>query len=245
VNEELLTLAAELAEMVRLAEDDDVAGVLRRFVTRATRSIPGCDGAAVLTHSDSGLEVAASAAHVEMNMLDPGPVVEALAYREPRRLDDTATDQRWPAFTARLAEQGYRTCLALPLGTPGEPSAVLALFSKKPDQFAEASFDLVLLFALNAGAAFDNVALYDDSRKLVNQLRDALRTRSLIGTAQGLLMHRNEIDTEQAFVALRTASQHNNIKLRDVAAQLVTAHEGGQLEAMLAKLGLAGRQVPS
>lgn len=239
VNAELLTLAAELTEMVRMADDDDVSGVLERFVARAVRSIPGCDEAAILTHSTGGLEIAVSSSEVRFGMLESGPVVEALSYREPRRLDDTATDQRWPAFTARLAEQGYRSCLALPLTTFSDPSAVLVLYSNKPDQFAESTLDLVLLFAIHTGVAFDNVTLYEDSRKVIDQLRAALRTRTLIGSAQGLLMHRNNYDTERAFAALKTASQHNNLKLRDVAAQLVTAQESGELEPIIERLGLS------
>lgn len=43
-----------------------------------------------------------------------------------------------------------------------------------------------------------------------------------------------------AFAALRTASQNNNIKLRDLAAQLVNAHERDELDAVADKLGLAG-----
>lgn len=244
MNAELRTLAAELTEIMRLLDDDDVTAVLKRFVDRAVRAIPGCDQAAIVTRANGGLEIVASARDVRPSLLESGPVVEAMAFREPRRLDDTATDQRWPAFAAQISEQGYRSCLALPLGTLSDPSAVLALYSTKPDQFAEASFDLVLLFAMNAGVAFDNAALYHDSRKLIDQLRFALRTRALIGNAQGLLMHRNGYDTESAFRALRTASQHNNIKLRDIATRLVTAHESNDLESTLGELGLSEQEVP-
>jgi GAF domain-containing protein len=244
MNAELLTLAAELAEVMRLVDDDDVTGVLKRFVDRAVLAIPGCDEAAIVTRADGAVDVVASAKDVRGSLLDDGPVVETLAFREPRRLDDTATDQRWPAFTAKLAEQGYRSCLALPLTANSDPSAVLALYSTSPDQFIEASFDLVLLFAMNAGVAFDNANLYHDSRKLIEQLRGALQTRSMIGSAQGILMHRNGYDAERAFAELRTASQHNNVKLRDLAARLIAAHEGGMLESALDEVGLSGQEVP-
>jgi AmiR/NasT family two-component response regulator len=51
-------------------------------------------------------------------------------------------------------------------------------------------------------------------------------------------MHRNGLDAERAFTALRTASQHTNVKLRELAGQLVTAHEQGELDTMLQKFGL-------
>jgi GAF domain-containing protein len=240
VNDELLTLAAELAEVMRLADDDDIPGILQRFVTRAARTIPGCDQAAIIIRAQGAVETLASSLRSGPELHQPGPVIEALMFCEPRRLDDTGTDQRWPAFSAELAARGYRSCLALPLVTRSDPAAVLVLYSAEPERFSDTSYDLVLLFAIHAGVAFDNAALYHDSRQLIDQLRTALRTRSLIGSAQGLLMHRNKFDTEAAFAALRTASQNNNIKLRDLAGQLVAAHERDELDTLAKQLGLAG-----
>jgi GAF domain-containing protein len=241
VNAELLTMAADLAEVVRLVDDDDVVGVLHRIVTRGVRTIPGCDQAMIVTRSVGQVEVIASARDDKPDVRQDGPIIEALAFREPRRLSDTAHDQRWPAFSAALAEQGYRSCLVLPLPSRSDPTAVLAMYSTQPEQFAELSTDLVLLFALHTGVAFDNIALYQDSRQLIEQLQNALRTRALIGSAQGILMHRNSQDTAAAFDALRMASQNRNVKLRDLAAQVVSAQESGDLEAALETLGLAAR----
>ncbi len=59
----------------------------------------------------------------------------------------------------------------------------------------------------------------------VEQLRQALASRGTIGQAQGILMERERITAGQAFDILRTASQHLNIKLRDVAERLVDTGE--------------------
>jgi GAF domain-containing protein len=238
VDDELLTLSAELAHVMRLVEDDDVAGTLHRFVTRATRAIPGCDQAAIVIRAKGGVEVIASSWEKHPSVPQPGPVIEALTFHEPRLLGDIATDQRWPAYSAELAAHGLRCCLALPLVTHSDQAAILVLYSATPNQFSDTTFDLVLLFALHAGVAFDNASLYHDSRKLIDQLRSALHTRALIGSAQGLLMHRNNYDTDRAFTALRTASQNNNIKLRELAALLVEAHERDELTPALNKYGL-------
>ena len=238
MNDELLTLSAELANVMRLVEDDDVGATLQRFVTRAARAIPGCDQAAIITRVEGAVEILASSNESHPAARQAGPIIEALTFHEPRRLDDTATDQRWPAFAADLAEHGYRSCLALPLATRTDPAAALVLYSATPERFSDTTYDLVLLFALHTGVAFDNAALYHDSRKLIDQLHTALRTRTVIGSAQGLLMHRHNVDTERAFTALRTASQHNNVKLRDLAAQLIDSHERDELDATLDKFGL-------
>lgn len=240
MNEELLTLAAELTRVMRMAEDDDVVGILQRFVSRAARTIPGCAQAAIITRADGAVETLASSMDLDPTESQPGPIIEALMFREPRLLDDTADDPRWPAFAAEIAGRGYRSCLALPLVSRADPAAVLVLYSATPGQFSDTSYDLVLLFALHAGVAFDNASIYHDCRKLIDHLRTALRTRAVIGSAQGLLMHRNSYGTEDAFTALRTASQNTNVKLRDLAAQLVDAHERSELDAVLDKFGLTG-----
>ncbi|SNT42293.1 ATP-binding protein [Rhodococcoides kyotonense] len=52
-------------------------------------------------------------------------------------------------------------------------------------------------------------------------LKEALRTRSTIGTAIGLLMAADNCDADAAFKKLTTFSQHSNRKARDVAAEIV------------------------
>ena len=52
-----------------------------------------------------------------------------------------------------------------------------------------------------------------------------MTTRQLIGEATGILMARQNITQQDAFDMLRRASQRLNIKLREVAEQIVSAHE--------------------
>lgn len=57
------------------------------------------------------------------------------------------------------------------------------------------------------------------------QLEDALASRDVIGQAKGLLMARQDITSDQAFDALRRASQRLNVKLRDVADDMVATND--------------------
>jgi AmiR/NasT family two-component response regulator len=50
-------------------------------------------------------------------------------------------------------------------------------------------------------------------------------TREIIGEAKGILMERERITSDQAFDVLRRASQHLNLKLRDIAQSLVDTGE--------------------
>lgn len=55
----------------------------------------------------------------------------------------------------------------------------------------------------------------------ISQLERALETRDIIGQAKGVLMARQRITADTAFELLVRASQRTNIKVRDVAAELV------------------------
>jgi len=53
------------------------------------------------------------------------------------------------------------------------------------------------------------------------ELERALLTSRQIGMAIGILMERHRLTAEQAFSCLRDLSQQRNVKLRDVAGQIV------------------------
>jgi GAF domain-containing protein len=237
VNDELVTITQELAEITRLVENDDFGATLDRFVARVVRLIPGCDCAILTVRSAGTVETVAGADNLGFDPIAPGPVVEAVTYGEPRRLDDVASDQRWPTFAAQIANAGFRSCVALPLSTRSNDTAVLTLFAAQPDRFADTAYDLVLLLIAHAGTVIDNASIYHDSTQLITQLRTALGTRSLVGRAQGLLMRHYSYDSDTAFTTLKRASQNTNTKLRDLAAQLVTAHEQGDFDTTLDQLG--------
>ncbi len=56
-------------------------------------------------------------------------------------------------------------------------------------------------------------------------LRSGLVTRTVIGQAEGILMERLKITADQAFGVLSRLSQQSNVKLRDVARNLVETGE--------------------
>ncbi|WP_328997725.1 GAF and ANTAR domain-containing protein [Kribbella sp. NBC_00709] len=248
--EGILELAQELAEIGRLVDDDDVSTTLSRFVRRMVQTVPDCDEAAltvladgqpeiVARHhktADPGSEPARSALDAELTTKS-GPVYDTLTYAEPRRIADLAVDYRWPQFAAAGINAGYRSCVFLPLPA-GDDVATFSLFSAKPSAFGGTSYDIALLFALHAGVAFDNVKLYDDSTKLLAHLRTALGTRTVIGQAQGILMHRYGLTADTAFTVLKRGSQDGNLKLRALALELVEAQTSGSLSQTLAKRGL-------
>lgn len=246
MTESVLTLAHDLVEMSRLVEDDDVEAITERFLDRLVRTVPNCDHAMITVEARDGRAetIAAKQGSPEtalaVDLTGDNPIGEALRFGEPRRIGDADTETRWIAFTGALSVHGFRSCLVLPVPTKHSPPAVLTLASRTPHHFDGHAYDIVLLLTLHAGVAFDNVRVYHDSRTLVDNLTTALQNRHTIGQAQGVLMHRFGIDAETGFAVLKRASQHANVKLRDLARTIVTAQEDGELSEALAKHGIIG-----
>jgi AmiR/NasT family two-component response regulator len=56
-------------------------------------------------------------------------------------------------------------------------------------------------------------------------LREALVTRGVIGEAKGILMERFWLTDDEAFELLKRLSSEQEVKLRDIAAELVRTRE--------------------
>jgi AmiR/NasT family two-component response regulator len=52
-------------------------------------------------------------------------------------------------------------------------------------------------------------------------MAEAVDARKLVGQAMGILMERFDLDADRAFAVLQRYSQNGNVKLRDVAQQLI------------------------
>jgi AmiR/NasT family two-component response regulator len=75
------------------------------------------------------------------------------------------------------------------------------------------------LFAAHAAIALENA-------KEREQLNDALHSRKVVGQALGIIMDRYDTNEDRAFAFLVRASSSSNIKLRDIAQELVDKRNG-------------------
>ena len=77
-------------------------------------------------------------------------------------------------------------------------------------------------FARQAGFVLANAQAYWDARTLNENLAAAMETRSTIEQAKGIIMAAQRVSADEAFATLIAQSQHENIKLRDIATRIVT-----------------------
>jgi GAF domain-containing protein len=158
--------------------------------------------------------------------LGEGPCLTALADGSSAYSADLAADPRWPRFAAAAVAEGIQSALSLPLIAQEQVIGALNLYARGRAAFGETETRLAEKFAENAAGALALGQRLVSYAALTDQLRAALGSRAVIDQAVGILMGQEHCSQQQAFAALRTASQNRNVKLRVLAEEIVTGVAG-------------------
>lgn len=148
--------------------------------------------------------------------LAQGPAIDALT-GESVRSGNVAGDPRWPRLAPLLPDR-VRSVLAVPLTLSGRPRAVLLWTDPRPAAFDEADAAAARQFAVHAALGLQQ--LLDRAH-----LQNAITSRQHVGQAVGILVERYRVTPAEAFEMLRQTSQQANIKVRQIAAQLIETGE--------------------
>lgn len=223
-------LEANVAQIARdLFAPGTVGGVLQRTVDLALATVDGCEFAGVFSLHDGQVVTLAvtDPVVVVLDQLqitsDEGPCVDALRGGATSYAADLQHEDRWPTFAPDAAEHGVRSTLAFHLSD--RPMSALNLYARMPHAFGATDRAAAMIYATLAGLALEAAGDRADGEQRLTDLAGALRTREHIGQAQGILIERERITADQAFDVLRRASQHLNVKVREVAQTLVETGE--------------------
>jgi GAF domain-containing protein len=207
-----------------------VSETLSSVVELAVATIEGCDFAGLfLVEGD----VVTSPVHTDplvveidalQNRTGEGPCLDAVAHRLIFYVDDLGRDLRWLHFAPLATAAGIRSVLALPLSSDSQVGA-LNLYSCYPAAFGVNDRARAALLVSLASLALSVAHSHEDEERRAANFHAALESRETIGEALGILMERERISPEKAFTILRRASQHLNIKLREVARELIDTGE--------------------
>lgn len=203
---------------------------LAQVVALAIATIEGCDYAGIFLVD--GVEVTTPVrSHPLVGEVDAlqhhhgeGPCLDAMSRGVTFYAEDLAGDARWPHFGPEATSVGVRSVLALPLYAD-ETFGALNLYAAYPSAFGVLDRARGQLLAALAALALSSARSHEDEERRSANLHTALDTREVIGQAQGILMERERISADKAFDILRRASQHLNVKLREVAQKLVDTGE--------------------
>ena len=208
--------------------DREPSKVLTEIVGIARRSIPGSEASSItLVRGEKGYTAAfdgqlAMDADELQYQRDYVPCLDAGRTGQVFLVEDMRTEQRWPDYAQLAAARGVGSSLSVPLPFQGTTIGALNNYAEQPHAFGQddlpAAEEVAAWIALAVGNADRMARTVDD----VTNLRIAMTTRAVIDHAIGILIERHKVTADQAFTILTRVSQNRNIKLRDVADELVT-----------------------
>lgn len=215
-------LAEALGQLARaLQQETSTEETLARAVQMAVGMVPGAEGGSVsVVAARKKIESWAASGELPRKIDElqhetgEGPCLDAAFGSEIVDVPDMATERRWPHFATRAAEAGVGSMLALRLYVSGGDLGAMNLFNRAPHAFTEESQRTALPFAAHAA-----IALVQAQQRA--HLLTAIDSRDVIGQAKGILMERHRLTADQAFGLRVTASQVRNLKLVEIARELV------------------------
>ncbi|AEE45336.1 GAF and ANTAR domain-containing protein [Cellulomonas fimi] len=230
-SEEALRVAAAVSTLARLPIAGASVADLVPAVAAAVGEVFGDDCAISLVlgppHEPTAVASTgetASAADGQQVWTGEGPSVDAYATRLPVVSADLGQDGRWPRFAERVA--GVSGVVAVPVECQGDVAGVLTCYGRTPVRLTTAQIERAVHLGGTCSAlltaATEQVRLRDESE----QLARALTSRSVIDEAKGVVIAQTGGTADEAFAHLAALSQQRNVKLREVAREIVDAAAG-------------------
>jgi transcriptional regulator with GAF, ATPase, and Fis domain len=228
-----------------LVADYDVIELLDRLSTDCVALLP-IDAAGLLLSDQRGalrmLSSSTEQAHLmelfQVQMSD-GPCLDCFHTGHQVTATDLSHDGRWPRFTVRARQTGYRAVHALPLRLRSVTIGALNLFGSRPGGLSAEDLRIGQALADVATIGILQERAIRRREVLAEQLQAALNSRLVIEQAKGVLAECGHLDVAQAFTLLRSHARANHQRLSDLARDVISG-----TTTMDALLHPTPRQIP-
>jgi GAF domain-containing protein len=214
-----------------LVDEYDVIDLLDRLVGYSVELLAADAAGIVLADARGRLRaVAASSEDAQLMELlqlqsDQGPCLDCVRSGSPVNVIDltvAAAADRWPVFAAAVADSAaFRSVHALPLRLRGEAIGALNLFHRQPGPLPPVDLSLGQALADVATIGILSERAVRHSEIVNEQLKSALNSRVIIEQAKGVLTQRGNLSMDAAFNRLRSYARSRNLRLSEVARQVV------------------------
>jgi GAF domain-containing protein len=222
-------LARTLVELAdTLVDEFDVVELLTLLTDRCVDVLDVAAAGLMLVSPSGDLRVMASSSEA-MRVLElfelqsqEGPCLDSYRSGQPVVNQDLASvNGRWPKFVPEALAAGFKSVHALPMRLRGSVIGALNLFHVDTGEMREADVLAAQAFADVATIAVLQHRAVLEAQVLNNQLNQALNSRILIEQAKGVLSERAGLNIEQAFAVLRKYARNHNLRLVDVAQDVI------------------------
>lgn len=215
-----------------LLHTEDIADFLQRFTADMTEHLstqidPVWCAVTLLREKRAGTAVSSNPDAKALDELQAtfgdGPCLTAIRESALTHVRDTLDDGRWRDYLSVAAENGVRSALGVPFDVGDEPGtgAALDVYAAQPHSFSEATIERIRHEVQLASSALQLAVRMARHRETEENLRAAMASRTPIDLAVGIIMGQNRCTQDEAVEILKRASSHRNIKLRDLAVELV------------------------
>jgi GAF domain-containing protein len=214
-----------------LVDEYDVIDLLDRLVGYSVELLAADAAGIVLADAHGRLRaVAASSEDAQLMELlqlqsDQGPCLDCVRSGSPVNVIDLtvpAAADRWPVFAAAVADSAaFRSVHALPLRLRGEAIGALNLFHRHPGPLPPVDLSLGQALADVATIGILSERAVRHGEILNEQLQAALNSRVIIEQAKGVLTQKGNLSMNSAFDRLRSYARNHNLRLSEVARQVV------------------------
>ena len=211
-----------------LVEEFDVVEFVGRVTDRCVELLDCAEAGLLLADAAGVLRVLGSSSEdtraLELLQLQnhEGPCFECYHDAHVVVSEDLAEDGgRWPTFAPAAVDAGFRSVHATPMRVHGRTIGALNLFRAEPGGLAAGDVPLSQGLADIAAIGLLHERTLRDAHGTVEQLQAALNSRVVIEQAKGVLAAREQLSTEAAFGHLRAYARTKNLRLRDVAQDLI------------------------
>ena len=214
-------LLASKALLDRL-KPGDLAATLANITGAAVEVLPQVQYASItLRHPDGGLDSYAVTDRMVADLdrhqykLQEGPCYDATTAGRYALASNLRTDERYPQYGPIAVRAGIHSQAGIRLFENARTACGLNLYSREVGALDQVQ-TMSRLFSHQAAVAL----AYSVE---VTTLKEAVKSRTRIGEAIGIVMERYKIPEQQAFAFLTRLSQNSNIKVRLLADQLIDA----------------------
>lgn len=212
-----------------LVDDFDLVDFLQMLATRSS-NLFDVSAAGLLLANDEGRLQLMAASDERLTMLElfqvqahEGPCQDCFTHGVPViDADLTKAGDRWPRFTPRALEAGYRAVHAFPLRLRNEVIGALNLFSTIGGHMDPTDIRVIQALADVATIGLLQERAIRRRDVLAQQLQGALHSRITIEQAKGALAQIHRCSTDEAFEMLRRHARGHGLRLHDVARRVTT-----------------------
>jgi GAF domain-containing protein len=150
-----------------------------------------------------------------------GPCHQAWETSEQVVSPDIHADERWPGLRRQLDSMPVKSAVAAPVRVGAKQAGELNVYSLQHDVTDPELLKLVDLLSTAVAAVLNEIGAKADLETLATQLRTALESRATIEQAKGMVMTTMGCGPDAAFEYLSKISKDTNVKVRQVAADMV------------------------